>query len=435
MVGKPAMKRANKVQNMAAETTGGQSLLFRVSLWKDEREIRLDFPQGWDLTECRMAGHDLAPLSDLQIQDAFETPIGTPRIRDLARGKQKAVILFDDLARPTPTQKILPFVFKELKEGGVSSDNITLVCATGCHRPLTREEMIRKLGSEVVEHYLCFNHNVYEHHVHMGTTSRGTPVFINREVAGCDLKIGVGAIIPHTSAGYGGGAKILMPGVSGIDTIAHNHIEVTTAHPELVGLGKVKNNPMRLDLEEAARIAGLDVLVDVVVNHRKEILGIFVGDMVEGHREGVAFANTAYRTETQGTFDLMVVNTFPVEESPGKALWPARESLKDGGDVVVIWQTTGRMPHYLTGTWGSDYGGRKWGDKPGPFRFPKARKLSIYTESLSKQEQRWWGPQERVVWYRDWGTLIDSLKPFHSGGTRVAVYPYATLQCRVFEDE
>ena len=113
--------------------------------------------------------------------------------------------------------------------------------------------MIRKLGSELVENYLVFNHNVYEHHVKMGTTSRGTPVLINREVAGCDLKIGVGALIPHFEAGYGGGAKILMPGVSGIDTIAHNHVDVTKGHPELVGLGKVKNNPQRLDMEEVGK--------------------------------------------------------------------------------------------------------------------------------------------------------------------------------------
>jgi len=381
-----------------------------------------------------MAGHDFSPLSDSQIQEAFENPIGTPRIRDLARGKQKVVILFDDLARPTPTGEILPFVFRELTEGGVSAERIRLMCATGCHRPLTREEMIRKLGHEVVENYRCFNHNVYEHHVHVGTTSRGTPVLINREAAGCDLKIGMGVILPHHNAGYGGGAKILIPGVAALDTIAHNHIEVTKENQELVGLGKVKNNPMRLDIEEGARIAGLDVIVDVVLNHTKGILGIFVGDVVEGHREGVAFANKALRTENRGKSDLMVVNTFPIEESPGKARWCGRESLSDGGDVVVIWQGTGQLPHYLLGTWGSNYGGRKW-NKPGPFRFPQARKLFIYAESLSKVEQQWWGSEDRVLWYRDWGQLIDALRPRHGPGTRVMIYPYATLQCPVFADE
>jgi nickel-dependent lactate racemase len=413
----------------------GQSLQFRVSLWNNEREITLGFPPEWKLTECRMAGHDFPPLSDSQIREAFEKPTSTPRIRDLARGKQKVVILFDDLARPTPAYKILPLVLGELKEGGVSEDKIRLVCAYGCHRPLVREEMIKKLGREVVENYLVFNHNVYEHHVKMGTTSRGTPVLINREVAGCDLKIGVGCLIPHFTAGYGGGAKILVPGAAGMETIAYNHIELHKAYPEQVGLGKVRNNPRRLDVEEAARIAGLDITVNVVVNHKKEILGVFVGDFVEEHRKGVAFANKVYGTENPGKFDLIVLNAFPIEESPEKALWAAQESLNDGGDVVLIWQNTeGLLPHYLVGTFGSDYGGRKW-QKPGPLRLPQARKLFIYAESLSKQEKRWWGPEDKVLWYRDWERLIDSLKLLHGKGTRVAVYPYATMQCPIFPDD
>jgi len=417
------------------ENTNGQSVRFRVSLWNNEREISLDFPQEWKLIECQMAGHDFPPLSDSQIQEAIEEPIATPRIRDLARGKHNVVILFDDLARPTPAYKIIPLVLKELGEAGINSDRIRLVCASGCHRPLVRQEMIKKLGREIVENYLVFNHNVYEHHVKVGTTSWGTPVLINKEVAACDLKIGVGCIIPHFTAGYGGGAKILVPGAAAMETIAYNHIELEKAYPEQVGLGKVRNNPRRLDLEEAAKIAGLDISINVVLNHKKEILGLFVGDFVKQHRNGVAFANKAYGTENRGKFDLMVLNAFPIQESPEKALWPARESLNDGGDVVLVWQTAdGLLPHYLVGTFGSDYGGRKW-QKPGPLRFPNARKLFIYSEDFSKLEKKWWGSEDRVFWYRDWEKLIDQLRPAHGKETRVAVYPYATLQCPIFPDE
>jgi len=423
------------MSNLAVEKTKGQSVEFRVSLWNNEREITLNFPQEWDLIECQMAGYNFVPLSNSQFQEAIENPISSPRIRDLARGKKKVVILFDDLSRPTPAYTILPFVLKELEEGGVSGDKIRFVCAYGCHRPLTREEVIKKLGREVVENYLVFNHNVYEHHIKVGTTSRGTPVLINREVASCDLKIGVGCIIPHFTAGFGGGAKIMLPGAAAIESITHNHVVLHNAHPEQIGLGKINSNPRRLDMEEAARIAGLDIVVNVVLNHRKEILGVFVGDFVKAHRKGVAFANKVYGTENPGKFSLMVINAFPVEESPEKALWPAEESLKNGGDVVLIWQTTeGLLPHYLVGTFGTDYGGRKW-QKIGPLRIPQANRLIIYTESLSKQEQRWWGPPDKVLWYRDWQKLIGSLKPLYGKGTRVAVYPYATLQCPIFPDE
>ena len=121
-----------------------------------------------------------------------------------------------------------------------------------------------------------------------------------------------------------------------METIVHNHVTLHREYPEQVGLGKVRNNPRRLDVEEAARIAGLDITVNAVVNHKKQILGLFVGDFVEAHRKGVSFANRVYATENPGRFDLMVVNAFPLEESPEKALWPARESLNDGGDVILL---------------------------------------------------------------------------------------------------
>lgn len=421
---------SNRVESVEAK-----SVRLRVSLWNDEREIELNLPKEWDVIECRMAGHNFTPLTDLQIHEAFKNPMGTPRIRDLAQGKEKVVILFDDLARPTPVYKVIPYVLKELEEGGVKGDKIRLVCATGCHRPLIREEMVKKLGREVVENYPIFNHNLYEHHVKMGTTSRGTPVWINREVASCDLKIGLGGIIPHFTAGFGGGAKILLPGVSSIDTVAHNHLEFQKKYPEKIGLCKVKENPVRLDMEEAARIAGLDFVADVVINHHKEILGIFVGDFVKSHRQGVAFAKKVYSTENPGKFDLMVVNTFPIEEAPKKALWPVKEALNEGGDVVLIWQSAvGWHPHYLVSSFGSDYGGRKW-ENPRHFRLPFAKRLFIYAESLSKVEQQWFGSEEKVFWHRDWGKVIEALKSVHGKGTQVVVYPYTTMQCPTIPDE
>lgn len=420
----------------AAEMTGGKCFKIRVSLWNNERDIKLDFPPEWEAIECRMAGHDMPPLSDSQINEAFENPIGSLRIRDLAKGKQKVVILFDDMSRPTPVQKILPFVIKELEAGGVGEDKIRLVCALGCHRPLSRQEFIAKLGREIVENYMIFNHNVYEHHVNMGTTGRGTPVLINREVASCDLKIGIGSIIPHPNAGFAGGAKILLPGVSSIDSVAHNHVNFNQKkYPEVIGIGKVNKNHRRLDMEEAARLAGLDVVVNAIINHKKDVLGMFVGDFIAAHRAGMASGKEIYLTENRGKFDILVLNTFPIEETPGKALWAARESLTDGGDIVLVWQSEdGMVPHYLQGTFGSDYGGRDW-HKPGPLRTSQAKRLYIYSESLSKQERLWWGPDDQVFWFRDWKELIASLKVRHGAGTRVGVYPYCTLQCPPLSDE
>jgi hypothetical protein len=423
-----------KMPEMLDRKAESKSLKFRISMWNKEREITLPFPREWELTECLMEGHHFSSLPGKEIRKAFENPIGSPRIRDLAKGKEKVVILFDDLARPTPVYKILPFVLDELEKGAVDRESISLVCGYGCHRPLVRGEMIKKLGRHAVETYLVFNHNVYEHHVKVGTTSWGTPVFINREVAAADLKIGIGCLIPHFTAGYGGGAKILVPGVAGIETIARNHVDLHRAYPEEVGLGKVHQNPRRLDVEEAARLAGLDIIVNVVVNHKKQILGAFVGDCVEAHRKGVAFANQVYGTRNSGSFDILVLNTYPIEESPEKALWPTEQSLKRDGDVVLIWQNSdGLLPHYLVGTFGRDFGGRKW-QKPGSLKVANAGRVYLYAKNLSKQERRWWGPEDKVVWHRDWDQLIDNLSRFHGNGTRVGVYPYATLQCPMFPE-
>lgn len=420
----------------SATAAAGKCFEIRVSLWNNERSINLDFPPEWEAIECPMAGHDLPPLSNAQITEAFENPIGSLKIRDLARGKQKVVILFDDVSRPTPVQTILPFVFKELEAGGVGADKIRLVCASGCHRPLSRQEFTAKLGREIVENYMVFNHNVYEHLVNMGTTSRGTPVMINREVAGCDLKIGIGSIIPHPNAGFAGGAKILLPGVSSIDSVAHNHVNFNQRkYPDVVGIGKVNKNHRRLDMEEAARLAGLDVVVNTTINHKKEILGMFVGDFVEAHRAGTAAGKKIYLTESKGKFDILVLNTFPIEETPGKALWAAKEALKEGGDIVLVWQTEdGMVPHFLQGTFGSDYGGLDW-HKPGPLRTSQAKRLYIYAENLSKQDRLWWGPEDQVFWFRDWQKLIAALKVRHGAGTRVGLYPYCTLQCPPLPDE
>jgi len=423
--------------NIAVDKANGNSVQFRISLYHDEREIRLNFPEQWDLVECRMAGHDSAPLSADEIQWAFENPIGSPRIREMARGKEKVAILFDDMDRPTPAYQLIPYVLKELAQGGIGEDKIRFVCAPGCHAPLTREEMTQKLGRDTVENYSVFNHNVYEHLVKMGTTSQGTPVIINREVASCDLKIGIGCLIPHFSAGYGGGAKILLPGVSSLETVAANHVNMKKLRPERVGIGKIRDNPVRLDMEEAARIAGLDCVVDVVLNHKKEILGAFVGDLVEEHRKGVQLAAKIYGTEHPGKCDLVVLNTFPIETAPKKVLsWAGADYLNDGGDVVLIWQSViGMHPHFLNGAWGSDYGGKQWEKHGGPFRIPNAKRLLIYTETMSKEEQKWWGHSDKIFRYREWGALIEALKQDHGKGTRAAVYPYATLQCPLLPDE
>ena len=230
------------------------------------------------------------------MEKAFLNPIGSKPISELAKGKKEVVILFDDLARPTPVFEIVPFVLRELEKAGISDQQIRFIAALGAHGAHTANDFRKKLGEEVLDRFPVYNHHPFDFCTYLGKTSRGTPVSINKEVMACDLKIGIGSIVPHAFSGFGGGGKILLPGVAHIDSIAYNHGPLVKNHPGSVGLGKIEGNVPRLDIEEATRMAGLDVKIDALVNLRGEITGLFVGDPILEHREGTRLAKEIYAT-------------------------------------------------------------------------------------------------------------------------------------------
>ena len=193
-----------------------QRIRIPIKAWYGDEEMELAFPERWRVHECRMAGHDTPPLRDEQMVEALRHPIGTPTIAELARGKKQVVILFDDLTRPAPTWKILPMVLAQIHDAGISDDQIRFVTAYANHAAMSQEDFVKKLGKEVVRRFHIYNHNPYEHLTDVGKTSRGTPVQINREVMACDLKIGIGGLIPHLGAGFGGVLKWCFPESPGL---------------------------------------------------------------------------------------------------------------------------------------------------------------------------------------------------------------------------
>lgn len=408
--------------------------------WYGDVEVELNFPASWEVIYCPMEGHDARPLSDAEIQAAFDKPIGTGRIRDMARGKKDVVIIFDDLRRPTPVHQILPFVLKELAQAGIEDEHIRFVVARANHENMDNEDFVKKLGADVVHRYRVFNHHTYEHLVNVGKTSRGTQVWVNKEVMSCDLKIGIGAIIPHFTAGFGGGAKLLFPGVSGIESVAYNHLIVGKDErgQRVAGanLGKTRENPIRLDMEEAARMAGLDVVIDAVPNNRRQIVGLFVGDVVQEFQEGIKLARKIYATTPARDADIVVANSYPVESNANKAAWAAILSLRKGGDAVFIAQSPkGQSPlHYLAGRFGTDYGGQMWKPQEGPV-VPQARRISLLADFVSKCDMELFGPKEVVHWFSRWPDLLAELKKSYGDKARVAVYPYVTIQCPPIPEE
>jgi len=217
-------------------------------------------------------------------------------LRELAAGKKRVVITFDDLERPTPAHEIAPLVLEELKAAGVADENILFLAALGTHRALPSDEVVRKLGKDIEQRYAWINHNCWENLKEIGETSRKNRIKINQNYAAADLRITLNGIKVHQRAGYGGGAKSVLPGVASIDTVKYNH--------ETIGGGsrdnalKVFHNDVRLDMEEAARLARIDFSVQVVYNRRRRTCALFAGDINEAHHAACRMANLHYRTPT-----------------------------------------------------------------------------------------------------------------------------------------
>ena len=294
--------------------------------WYGDEELTLNFPTNW---EVEILGPKDAPvLSEAQIERAFAEPIGTPRISELARGKKSAAIVVDDLSRPTPAATVIPFLLRELTSAGVPKSEIRFVVGGGSHRPITDEEIAKKIGADVAAEYEATNHNFMGGDLRaLGNLDNGMPIYLDRVVADADFKVCLGGIYPHGSVGFGGGAKLVVPGIAGFATMFYFHtFSPGRGHAVIERRG---SEPDHRDFSEAvAGVLGLDVIVNTVLNSRREICGLFVGDFVQAHRKGAHFALETYGTEIPETSrketDLVVLNCYPLDSDPiqtGKALW------------------------------------------------------------------------------------------------------------------
>ena len=297
--------------------------------WYGDEELTLNFPSGWEVET--LAPKDAPVFSDTQIEQAFAEPIGTSRISELAKGKKSAAIIVDDLSRPTPAATVIPFLLRELASAGVPKSEIRFVVGGGSHRPLTDEEVAKKIGADVAAAHEATSHDFMSGDLRaLGSLDNGMPIYLNRVVADADFKICLGGIYPHGSVGFGGGAKLIVPGIAGFTTMFYFHsFSPSRGHAVIERKG---SEPDHRDFSEAvAGALGLDVIVNTVLNSRREICGLFVGDFVQAHRKGAHFALETYGTEIPETSrketDLVVLNCYPLDSDPiqtGKALWATR---------------------------------------------------------------------------------------------------------------
>lgn len=274
-------------------------------------------------------------------------------------GKQSAVIIIDDITRPTPCEPIARAVIAELHAAGVPDENIWFIIALGTHGVMYRTEFVRKLGEELVENYEVHNHNLFFNHVFVGNTSNNVPVEINADIMSADYKIAIGTTMAHSYYGFSGGAKCILPGVSSLRTIMRNHSFTTTTEFNM-------GNPhtlMRSDAEQAARMMGLDFKVDAILNGHAEICNLFAGDFEAEERQAAAYAAGHYAAKFVPDCDIVIANNYFKPAEANCAYTPeVIASLKDGGSFVLAANSPfGPCVHFLYDKWGhSAPGGMMW---------------------------------------------------------------------------
>lgn len=271
-----------------------------------------------------------------EVKRSLAAPIGTDRLCRLAKFGQKVAIITSDITRPLPSYKVLPSILDELSIAGVRDEDILVVFALGSHRGHTEEEKRKIVGDEVFNRVPCVDSDPSDC-VHLGTTSRGTPVDIFRPVAEADMRICVGNIEYHYFAGYSGGAKAIMPGVSTRSAIQSNHSRMVQKE---AAAGRLTGNPVREDIDEVAQFCRIDFIVNVVLNEKKEIIHCVSGHYIQAHRAGCAFLDKLYKVAITQKADVVVVSAggFPKDINmyqAQKALDNAQHAVKDGG--IIVW--------------------------------------------------------------------------------------------------
>ncbi|MDR0885324.1 MAG: nickel-dependent lactate racemase [Clostridiales Family XIII bacterium] len=273
-----------------------------------------------------------------EVLRALKNPIGAPAIGEVVKPGEKVVIITSDITRPVPSYKIIPSILDALAYAGCSMDDITVVFALGSHRAHTEEEKRKLVGDAVYNRVNCIDGDPKDF-VHMGVTKAGTPVDVTRIVAQADRRIGVGNVEFHYFAGYSGGAKAIMPGVSTRDAIQSNHSMMVR---DTAIAGQLETNPVRMDIEEAVGDhCPLDYIVNVVLDSKKEIIHAAAGDFIKAHREACLFLDKLYKKDIEQKADIVIASQGGAPKDLNlyqtqKALDNSKNAVRDGGIIILV---------------------------------------------------------------------------------------------------
>lgn len=273
------------------------------------------------------------------VKNALENPIGSPRLREIAKGKDKVVVVASDHTRPVPSKVIMPLMLQEIREGNPNAD-ITILISTGCHRGTTMDELANKFGPEIMANEKIYVHDCDDESmlVNIGTLPSGGQLIINKLAIEADLLVSEGFIEPHFFAGYSGGRKSVLPGVASRKTVMFNH-NAEFIDSDMSRTGIVDGNPIHRDMLYAARAARLDFIVNVVINSDKDVIFAVAGDCDLAHIEGRKFLNSMCKVNAVPSDIVITTNGgYPLDQNIYQAVkcMTAAEATVNPGGVMII---------------------------------------------------------------------------------------------------
>lgn len=283
------------------------------------------------------------PLADpaAAVEQKLLEPTGTAPLAELAKGKQTACVVICDITRPVPNELLLKPILRTLEEAGVPRDGICILIATGLHRPNEGAELIELVGHEIATTYRCENHHgkVRDEHTYCGESPNGVPIWIDSRYVDAELKITTGLIEPHLMAGYSGGRKLICPGIAGLETVKVWHGPRFLEHPK-ADAGYLEGNPVHEENTWIGLHVGCDFIVNVTLDEKRNVTGVFAGDMIEAFHEGVAFVEQVVKAAVPEPVDIVVTSCagYPLDQNfyqSIKGLTGVLRIVKPGGTIIL----------------------------------------------------------------------------------------------------
>ena len=299
-----------------------------------EKVIELHVPKKNLCFNLKRNDFDAPEDPRAEIRMALQNPKGTERLKEMVSKDSAVVILADDRTRVTPQKLILPLILDELHEAGIDNEQIKLVIAYGTHRPMTDKEILERFGQDIIDQIEIKHHDCQGNLVNRGITKRGTRIVVNKDVLNADIRIGVGGVLPHHPVGWSGGAKILLPGVAGTETVHAMHLLGATEQQ----LGKVLT-PCREEMEDFARDVGLHFIVNVIQTDKGELLKAVAGHFIEAHREAVRWGMKIFGARFSEAADITISSAYPSDfdfTQADKGLFSAEIATKPKGEIILL---------------------------------------------------------------------------------------------------